>query len=79
MQYSDEDVAIGHLTDHQGWKRFRIHLESNAKDILEEIERRGFVGDANDIAKLNYRLGQLKSLRDIISIPDEVRKLSSTP
>jgi len=79
MQYSDEDVAIGHLTDHQGWKRLRLHLEANAKDIIEEIERRGFVGDANDIAKLNYKLGQLKGLRDIIGIPDEVRKLSSTP
>jgi hypothetical protein len=78
MQYSPEDISIGHLTDHLGWKRLRVRLSQQMTEITAEIIRKGFVGDANDVAKLNYMLGRLSILGEVIGIPDEVRDLSSS-
>lgn len=55
------------------------HVEAKINEIQESLEREGFISDSNDVAKANYNLGMIKAYREIIGIPDEVRKLSSTP
>tara|TARA_B100002019_G_scaffold31627_1_gene25643 strand:+ start:769 stop:1011 length:243 start_codon:yes stop_codon:yes gene_type:complete len=80
LKYQAEDTVISHLLDDLGWKRLTVHVDAKINEIQESLERDGFISDSGDVAKLNYKLGQLKALRDIIGIPDEVRKLmSSTP
>ena len=79
MKSQPDDSPIGHLTDDNGWKRLVIHITAKINEIQESLERDGFISDSGDVAKANYKLGQLKAFREIIGIPDEVRKLSSTP
>jgi len=67
------------LNEDHGWKRLVTHVEAKINEIQESLEREGFISDSNDVAKANYNLGMIKAYREIIGIPDEVRKLSSTP
>ena len=55
------------------------HVEAKINEIQESLEREGYISDSNDVAKANYNLGMIKAYREIVGIPDEVRKMSSTP
>ena len=62
-----------------GWKRLCTHVEAKIHEIQESVERDGFISDSSDVAKVNYNLGMIKAYREIVGIPDEVGKMSSTP